>query len=90
MARSVRDPAAASDNKEQGLHMNQFCFLTKNHKIVKKFSLAYKIRYSQTSSHNLIFCLGSIYPGYQHVHYFQVLCSDISYCLRATALTKKV
>lgn len=89
MADSLWDPAASSDNKEQGLHMNQLCFLTKNHIIVKKFSLAYKIRYSQTLSHNLIFCLGSIYPGYQYVHYFQVLCSDISYCVRATAQTKK-
>lgn len=29
MAGSLWDAAASSDNKEQGLHMNQLCFLTK-------------------------------------------------------------
>lgn len=90
MAGSVRDPAAPSDNKNKVCTSISFAFLTKNPKIVKKFSLAYKIRFSQTLSHNLIFCLGSISPGYQYVHYLQVLGSDIAYCLRATALTKKV
>lgn len=63
-------PAASSNrNKQllsygQGLQVNNFCFLTKTHVVIEKFSLSYKIKYSQTFSHNLIFRLDFSYPVY--------------------------